>query len=334
MGLHVSRRIDDKILLWRFHYIGPSSHDGLMQRSAPVTSRLRVNESCKYISTSDLMCSARGTRGGHVVLPWAFAPRVGLTTRFSFRRFHYIGPSSHDGATQRAAPVISRLRVNGSCKYTSTCDLMCLASGTRGGHVVLPCAFAPRVGLTTRFSFRRFHYIGPPSHDGLTQRAAPVISRLRVNDSCKYISTSDLMCLASGTRGGHVVMPWAFAPRVGLTTRFSFRRFHYIGPSSHDGLTQRAAPVISRLRVNESCKYISTSDLMCLATRYTWRTRGSAMGLRASRWIDDKIFVSAVPLHRAVKSRWLNAACCACHISIACEWQLQIHIDLRFDVLS
>ena len=266
MGLHVSRRIDDKILLWRFHYIGPSSHDGLMQRSAPVTSRLRVNESFKYISTSDLMCSARGTRGGHVVLPWAFAPRVGLTTRFSFRRFHYIGPSSHDGATQRAAPVISRLRVNGSCKYTSTCDLMCLASGTRGGHVVMQCAFAPRVGLTTRFSFRRFHYIGPPSHDGLTQRAAPVISRLRVNDSCKYISTSDLMCLASGTRGGHVVMQWAFAPRVGLATRFSFRRYLYIGPSSHDGLTQRAEPDISRLRVNESCKYISTSDLMCLAS--------------------------------------------------------------------
>ena len=183
----------------------------------------------------------------------------------------------------------------------------------------MPWAFAPRVGLTTRFSFRRFHYIGPSSHDGLTQRTAPVISRLRVNDSCKYTSTSDLMCSARGTRGGHVVMQWAFAPRVGLATRFSFRRYLYIGPSSHDGLTQRAEPVISRLRVNDSCKYISTSDLECSARG----TRGghvvSAMGLPASRWLDDKIFVSAVPLHRAVKSRWLNAAFCAGHISIACE---------------
>ena len=295
----------------RFHYIGPPSHDGATQRAAPVTSRLRVNDSCKYISTSDLMCLASGTRGGHVVLPWDFAPRVGLTTRFSFRRFHYIGPSIHDGLMQRAAPVTSRLRVNDSCEYISTSDLMCLASGTRGGHVVLPWAFAPRVGLTTRFSFRRFHYIGPSRHDGLTQRSAPVTSRLRVNDSCEYISTSDLMCSASGTRGGHVVLQLAFAPRVGLTTRFSFRRFHYIGPSSHDGSTQRAAPVTSRLRVNDSCKHTSTSDLKCLARGARRRTRGVAMGLHVSRRIDDKFFfrfLSVTP-QRVDKPRWLNATC-------------------------
>ena len=161
----------------------------------------------------------------------------------------------------------------------------------------LPWAFAPRVGLTTRFSFRRFHYIGPSSHDGLMQRAAPIITRLGVNASCEYVSTSDLECSARGTRGGHVVLKWVFAPRVGLTTRFSFRRFHYIGPSSHDGSTQRAAPVTSRLRVNDSCKHTSTSDLKCLARGARRRTRGVAMGLHVSRRIDDKFFFGFYRLH-------------------------------------
>ena len=173
--------------------------------------------------------------------------------------------------------------------------------------------------IDDKISFRRIHYIGPSSHDGLTQRAAPVTSRLHVNNSCKYISTSDLKCSARGahrrTRGSAM----GLAPCVGLTTRFSFRRFHYIGSSSHDGLMQHATPITSRLRVNNSCKYISTSDLKCSARGARRRTRGSAMGLRASRWIDNKIFVSAVPLQRVNKPRCLISMCRAGHIATACE---------------
>ena len=134
--------------------------------------------------------------------------------------------------------------------------------------------------------------------------------------------------------GGYAVPSWAFTFFVALTTRFSFWRFHHIGLSSHDGLTQRAAPITSRLRLNDSCKYISTSDLKCSARGARRRTRGSTIGLGASRRIDDKVFVVAIPLHRADRPRWLYAACRAGHIAIACEWQLKIYIDQRFEVFS